>query len=516
MKKSWLFLAPFLCVAIMLFAGCGSDSPENSLDESISFDCDNYIYLKMGTTQDASALAPIVTDSQREVIISYDKDVIKYDSTTGVITPIEQGRTMLMAQTQTSAASIEVVVERAVYCTDFSLASSYKMKLQGNKETAPIEPYADNGYNMGFEFESLNPAVATVDSNGIVTPITEGEAVIRVYAKSGFAGNEYTRISRATKIVIEPVATEYDIELLDSNAEPLVKNNEKYQLYLKNEFMQPFYILKLHADISLKNAVHKLIFISPNVDADKNSADYLDFDTDLQALIPTNTDENVVYMPFYAVESGFIQYSFCDAGLNYSNWLDSQVLFVEVSPLVSEINFTSNIENGIYYLENNEVGSVEIDIDFGDILNVDFSVTTENNFKSINVVGNSIYAEVDAAGFYSIKVKSNDIYGKIAYFNFEVRKQWPETQNFVRVASKSYETALGDYAVIQYELSSVVFDTFYCVEVDSNGEIKETSTLYINPLNLNFYIEAQQAGLYFVKITNGEELESDVIAILFK
>lgn len=517
MKKSWLFLAPFLVIAIVFFAGCGNTQPEPEIDESsISFGCDNYIYIKMGTTQNASALAPIVTDSKQSVIISYDRDVIDYDSTTGVITPVEQGRTMLMAQTKTSAASIEVVVERAIYCTDFDLSPFYKIKLEGNKETAPIEPFANNGYNMGFEFESLNPAVATIDANGIVTPVSEGEAVIRVYAKSGFVGSEYTLISRTTKVIVEPVATEYNIELLDSNAEPLEKVNDSYHLYLKNNLMQPFYILKIQADISLKSAVHKLIFISPEASNDKNSADYLDFNADLQAYSPTNTDEKVVYMPFYAVSSGFIQYSLCDAGLNHSNWLNSQVLNIEVSPLVSEINFSSNIEDKIFYLEENSIGYVEVDVDFGDVVNAEFDLSTTDNFKDIRIVGKTIYLDVDSTGFYSFTITAKDPFGKLATFSFEVRKKWPDTENFVRVSSKTLELTVGDYVILEYELSSATSDAFYCIEVDSDGNSKNSNAFEIDALSVNFYIEALKTGQYYVKITNGSGLESDIISILVK
>ncbi|MBQ7977767.1 MAG: hypothetical protein IJ301_04195 [Clostridia bacterium] len=517
MRKSLLFLAPFLVVAICLFSGCGQTPPPTI--DSISFNCEEQIYLKMGTTQEATASAIVVTNSQKDILFSYDTDVIDYNQDTGVITPVDAGTTYLLAQTGESSAQVKVVVERAVYCIDFELASSYRVKLNGNKESTAIIPSVGNGYNMGYEFESLAPSVATVNSEGIVTPISEGEAIVRVYAKSGCVGSSYTKISRTTKIIVEKVATQYKIELLDSDLNPMsaIKNSsgiDNYYLYSPNESLKPFYILKISSDISLKDAVHKLLFVSQELDESKNSADYLDFNAELQAYRSISNDERTVYMPFYAVSSGIIQYTFCDAGLNHSEWLTSDSIHIIVSPMCEQIKFVSPLENDIAYITDKSI-NFSVEVDMGECFG-GFAISSTDNFKSIEITGNEINIDVETTGFYSFTITSNDPMKKMATYSFEVRRQWPQTSNFVCVSTKSVELDVDDYVVIEYKLSSSTSDTFYCITTDSVGNEVSTDGISINPMTGNVYVEAVKSGQYYIVITNGNHLNSDIVSILVK
>lgn len=76
-----------------------------------------------------------------------------------------------------------------------------------------------NAVNKELVWESSNPSVATVDNNGLVTGISQGEAVITATAKDGSA------VSAVCNIVVEAINCDYNYLLNNSFELDGVLNN---------------------------------------------------------------------------------------------------------------------------------------------------------------------------------------------------------------------------------------------------------------------------------------------------
>ena len=501
-----------LALCAMLLVGCGEKTTTD--DTTLLFGCDEQITIRMGTLDAESAVAPLITNSNDEIKLSYNSDIINYDLDTGVITALEAGSTTLLATVNDKFASVQVVVEQAIYCTELKVSTAYYLKIDGNKQSEAITPITNTGYNMGFEFESLTPSVVTVDANGVLSPVSVGEGVIRVKAKNECLGYDYGYISATANVVVEERATQFDIEILDANQNPLAltPSEQGYDYYQLNNYSVngEFYILKITSDIPMNNKYQSILETHFDGNNDQTS---FDFSSELQRYNILSADGKTWYRPFYAVRSGFVylQISLDDFGLNYFNTLLSNMLKINIVESAIEMNISSSIaaNDDIAYLNN---GSAEfdltVDIDSGAL--TEFTVLADN--LNFTISSNVIHITATKVGDYTITISTLD--GSITKsYAFSVELQ--NLSNEINVETTNISLDVGEYEIVNFAPLSNNMAPVYAVFTDSEGnEIAAQDGLIINLISNNIYIEAQKSGIYYIKLTNKAGLESQIIAIL--
>ena len=504
-------LVLLLCGIVLV--GCGEKTTTD--DTTLLFGCDSQITIRMGTLDAESASAPLITNSDDEIKLSYNSDIINYDLDTGVITALEAGSTTLLAKVDDKIASVQVVVEKAIYCTSLQVSTTYYLKLNGNKQTEAIIPIANTGYNMGFEFESLSPNIVTVDANGVLTPVSVGEGVIRVKAKNECLGYDYGYITATANVIVEENATQFDIQLLDSNRNPLelIPSEQGYDYYQLNNYnvSDDFYILKITSNIPMNNKYQSLI--ETHFDGNNDTSSF-DFNAELQRYNILSADGKTWYRPFYAVRSGlvYLQISLDDFGLNYFNTLLSNILKINIVEPVTEINIVSSIANNddTVYLDNG-IAEFDIKVDTGNI-STEFSITTSADL-SYSIEGNTAHIKATKVGNYKITFFILDSCNISKEYNFSVRLK--NLGFAINVDKTEIVIEKGSFDVIYFTGIDDTLDSVFVVFLDDEGnEITEPDGINYSLMSNNIYIEGQLEGTYYLKLKNKAGLESQIITIL--
>ena len=143
----------------------------------------NYSVLPIGIERQLFvAFYPSNASNKNVTWSSSDSSVVSVSSS-GKIKTLKAGTAMITAKSSdggyTDTATIEVVNSgKTVEETKVSFAqSSYTLGINGTITLSPIITPSDASFKA-VDFESSNPSVATVDANGLVRGIKEGEAVI--------------------------------------------------------------------------------------------------------------------------------------------------------------------------------------------------------------------------------------------------------------------------------------------------------------------------------------------------
>ena len=498
MKASLLFLAPFVLAVSIFFVGCGEPSEPLSL----SFGCNSQITLKMGTLESAQGNAPLVTNYPENVQISYDSEVIEYDVSTGIITPKKAGNTVLLAEAEGKVATVNVIVEQAVYTSEITLAESYRVKLNGDESIA-ITPSVSDEYNMGFEFISQSPNSFTVDDNGVITPLQEGSGLLKVVAKSGCEGEVYGSIWDTATIIVEDIVTDYNIRILDNNYQPLEQVESEgeypyYELFSGDENTRPQYILEITSNVSMKNSFSTISFIDGE-SGTTTTDQIIEFDQTSYDIL--SNDGKTLYRPFYAVGFGldYFSSSLLDVALNYENLVTSNTVKIKVYEPCTEIevavssNQFENESSLILGVSPGECAELTIAVDMGENTTSRFSIEYDANNISANIVDNQIFVSTSNSGIFSITIKADDILGVEKTVTFEVRQINFDSPYFVMLESDFVELKVGSYTSIDYALKYDVPDKFYCVVMDKEGNKVGNDVFYIS-IEMNIYIEAYKSG----------------------
>ncbi len=128
---------------------------------------------------DAGSCAQIVTWS------SSNKKVAKVDPETGVITGVKKGNCTIKATTPNGlTAKCKVKVLKAPKKNSIRISPSVGVLTVGGK-CGQYKVTMASGYGGSLTYESSDTSVATIDNNGIVTPISSGTAVITVTTYNG-------------------------------------------------------------------------------------------------------------------------------------------------------------------------------------------------------------------------------------------------------------------------------------------------------------------------------------------
>ncbi len=118
---------------------------------------------------------------------SSDNSVATVDSA-GIITAIKQGNIKITATTTDNKLSASCnlnVINNTVSVTGITLNRTDAQLYVGNRITLQASVAPNNATEKGIKWESSDNSIATVDSYGVVTGISEGNVVITVITASG-------------------------------------------------------------------------------------------------------------------------------------------------------------------------------------------------------------------------------------------------------------------------------------------------------------------------------------------
>lgn len=142
----------------------------------------------------------------------------------GLITAVSNGETIITVTTQNGlSASCEVVV--GVLPTQISLNTDFVQLWKGM--TFQLVPSVDQG-EARFTYESFNKSIVAVDANGVLSPVNEGESVVRVSTENGLWADCQIRCSPAPTAIY-----------IDSSQPGMLVAGQTFQLEARGEFDAP-------------------------------------------------------------------------------------------------------------------------------------------------------------------------------------------------------------------------------------------------------------------------------------
>lgn len=198
----------------------------------------------------------IKIESNVQYDISWDENIIDYNSETGEITAKNEGKTKItisyLKNNKTYKQSITVSVIEPVFATDIELENHYVYYV-GAAETFSCDVLTLGGeYNLNLVCESLDPLCFQTSKN-VILPQKTGEATMIVKAICGYdqTRNEFLYIQKETYVYVLETVKALDISLCDYNKTPL----ESAQVYnlLPNDNenligLAPDYYIKLESN----------------------------------------------------------------------------------------------------------------------------------------------------------------------------------------------------------------------------------------------------------------------------
>ncbi len=155
---------------------------------------DGQTELKEGETKTfAAKVLPEEATFKEVTWSSSNPDVATVDSKTGTVTAVAAGETVITATATKDNISGTITVKVYVPATKVTITPPAENELEVNGTmtlTASVEP-TEATYKE-LTWSSLNPEIATVDENGVVTGAAKGEATIRATEAHDGEYDEYT------------------------------------------------------------------------------------------------------------------------------------------------------------------------------------------------------------------------------------------------------------------------------------------------------------------------------------
>ncbi len=197
MKKSVIIILailPIFLLVIISFAGkivaAINHVPVERVafvsDKGDEYDSGAVIKIGKGKTQEMQIIIyPELASNKKVEFTSADPSVFTVDAN-GVITGVDYGSSTLSVKTRENnkTAIINIVVtDDAV--TGVEIAGDDIQLIEGQTKDLEHTVYPFTSLNKNVTWQSSNPAVATVNAQGIVRAISEGEAVITVTTVDG-------------------------------------------------------------------------------------------------------------------------------------------------------------------------------------------------------------------------------------------------------------------------------------------------------------------------------------------
>lgn len=344
-----VFVVAFLC------CGCAAHSDADAMCE---FDCDSVITLRIGTADpsEARALVPLLTNTLlHNIAIEYDDTIIDYQPATGRVEALRAGVTKIKTTVNGQTQSVQVNVEEAVYCSDFTV-TDFVMELGKTADLFATNRNCikvNSGYNMGYTFESLSPQILSVDAAGVVTALASGEGIVKVVAKTGIdtlAAGGYDTLFRMVNIEVTERREDICLSILDTNMREveysLNDDGAKCYTLFSRQNGNSNYILKISSDQSLKNCLFAENTTSMDcqnrVEGSSNTRLVV-----LSGMYQRAVDPHVVYQSFGVVDSGLdaIEKHVIDAGYNFYYNALSERIFVSVFRQATSSDITATVYN---------------------------------------------------------------------------------------------------------------------------------------------------------------------------
>lgn len=533
----FVFALPLLLIAF-LFCGCGQDNTLQTSDYVVEFECPEIINMRMGTTDTNNevALAPLYSNVDlSNCIIEYDDSIISYDANTGIIRALKSGSTQIKVTAGDKVDIIDVVVDQAIYCTSLTFNATDKILLG---KTAELKVNTNAGYNMGLEYVSLDPDVLTIDENGIITPVSLGYATIKVIAKS--AVDDYVdlgyRTIWATKTVqVVEERQQLNIEILDSNLEPLEYELDEYGIINYNLFSTPnqdlVYVIKLSSDKVFDSSCYVTESTTAN-DCTNTSG------TAKRLWSWTNNFENIVvdsnytlYRPFYAVDSGvdYFQESVLEVGMNFNSTVKSQPIKINVYKQTQDVNYTvyqdetcdteynlMNTENE-YILDKTSKLFVKVNLDEFAIQNINYDFNninceaTKDGFliSSSGVVGSGylVLQSVDGSNITKVIKFYNDVE------NITIQVEDTSANLTLNNGVAGFKT---NYTVFDVNGNLLENQRCFIEFLDASGNeitLSEDTVIYEDVTYKSFTINFYKSGTYYFRLVSENGYLSQIITV---
>jgi hypothetical protein len=113
---------------------------------------------------------------------SENEEVAKV-SQTGLVTAVSEGLSSIIVKSSNDEVRVDVRVRIFIPLTDINLTKPSLRLYAGNKEQIWASSVPEDASDVTFTWRSENPAVATVDKNGVVTAVSKG--ITHVTVSSG-------------------------------------------------------------------------------------------------------------------------------------------------------------------------------------------------------------------------------------------------------------------------------------------------------------------------------------------
>jgi uncharacterized protein YjdB len=202
-RKNIIIIAPLLAL-IIAFVTCGGGGETNNggggspiitpsaiLVSGITL---NRNTMTLAVGDENSTLVPAIypeNATNKNIAWASSNKSVATVSADGIVSPISVGSAIIMATThdgnQTADCAIEVVSE-AIPAEDAYLNKNEVELIKGGTDSLAVHFIPSSATSQNVTWTSSNPLIATVDKNGVVTAISEGEAEIIAVFPQGTGG----------------------------------------------------------------------------------------------------------------------------------------------------------------------------------------------------------------------------------------------------------------------------------------------------------------------------------------
>ena len=218
----WILIGVIAFILLMSLLTKGGSSNTVSTDYKLEIYPEGTVDVSIGNSK---RLVAQVTNNPNATVTwkSSNENIAKVDN--GTVTGVNYGKTTVIAtyihsDSKKQEVSKEVVVADGnpnLTLTDVSFKDGSLLMPVNSSYTISLSLTPSNGYITNKEFTSSNERVVTVDNNGVVKSVGEGEATINLNVNNGafrkslkvFVNSDYTK----SEIIVTPERIKFDGEL---------------------------------------------------------------------------------------------------------------------------------------------------------------------------------------------------------------------------------------------------------------------------------------------------------------
>ena len=177
--------------------------------------------------QDTYQLAPTITPAEASPILDFSSSdtSVAIVSTTGLVTALSNGKATITVSVRGTELTLDYNVTVAIPPSSISLARDYIiLGLDDTAKTSLSYTFTPAYATVqNPTYISSDPSVVTVDENGVLTPVSTGNAIILVY---------FADVDMAVKARVYVAASRSEIQII--NAEEISQNTNGTVLYAED------------------------------------------------------------------------------------------------------------------------------------------------------------------------------------------------------------------------------------------------------------------------------------------